>query len=197
VSAQGTFDATLAIPADGEVRPGTHTLQLGPEPEWWAAAASAASWPGMRQWGGGGAALSFVVADARPPTVPLTASNPDPHPNPNPNPDPNPDPDPNPNPNSNPNPNPNPNQAAQRERVRAARVSRHGQSVPWAVPQLGSCTFSKRAWRLWAALDSQKEAGTLGAQPSPRVLELAASKAANSTAFDHADLSAASCCQSS
>ena len=97
----------------------------------------------------------------------------------------------------NPNPNPNPNQAAQRERVRAARVSRHAQSVPWAVPQLGSCAFSKRAWRLWAALDSQKEAGPLGAQPSPRVLELAASKAANSTAFDHADLSAASCCQSS
>ena len=109
MSAQGTFDATLAVPADGEVRPGTHTLQLGPEPEWWAAA-SAATWPGMRQWGGGGAALSFVVADARPPTVPLTASNPDPHPNPNPNPDPNPDPDPNPNHNSNPNLNPNPNQ---------------------------------------------------------------------------------------
>ena len=99
MSAQGTFDATLAVPADGEVRPGTHTLQLGPEPEWWAAAASAASWPGMRQWGGGGAALSFVVADARPPTVALTTSNPDPYPNPYPYPNPNPNPNPSPNPN--------------------------------------------------------------------------------------------------
>ena len=36
-----------------------------------------------------------------------------------------------------------------------------------AVPQLGSCAFSERAWQLWAALDSQKEAGPLGAQPLP------------------------------
>eukprot|EP00964_Phaeocystis_antarctica_P128440 scaffold92237_cov60-Phaeocystis_antarctica.AAC.2 len=54
-----------------------------------------------------------------------------------------------------------------------------------AVPQLGSCAFSERAWQLWAALDSQKEAGPLGAQPLPRVLERAASKAADFTAFDH------------
>ena len=27
-----------------------------------------------------------------------------------------------------------------------------GQSAPLAVPQLGSCAFSERAWRLWAAL---------------------------------------------
>ena len=52
------------------------------------------------------------------------------------------------------------------------------------MPQLGSCTSSGRAWRLWAALDSQEEAGPLGAQPLPRVFERAASKAADVTAFD-------------
>ena len=48
-----------------------------------------------------------------------------------------------------------------------------------AAPQLGSCASSGRAWRLWAARHSQEEAGPLGAQPVPRVLELAASKAAD------------------
>ena len=43
---------------------------------------------------------------------------------------------------------------------------------------------SKRAWRLWAPRHSQEEAGPLGAQPVPRMLELAASKAADFTAFD-------------
>jgi hypothetical protein len=43
---------------------------------------------------------------------------------------------------------------------------------------------SGRAWRLWAARHSQEEASTLGAHPLPRVLELAASEAADSTAFD-------------
>ena len=102
VSAQGSFDATFAIPAGGEVRLGTHTLLLGPEPGWWAAA-STATWPGISRWGGGGAALSFVVADTRPPTVALTDSDPDPDPNPDPNPNPSPSPNPNPNPDPNPN----------------------------------------------------------------------------------------------
>ena len=64
-------------------------------------------------------------------------------------------------------------------------VLRHGQSDPSAVTQLGSCASSGRAWRLWAARHSQGEAGPLSAQPLPRVLELAASKAADLTAFDH------------
>ena len=50
--------------------------------------------------------------------------------------------------------------------------------------QLGSCASSGRAWRLWLARPSREEAGPLGAQPLPRVLERAASKAADSTAFD-------------
>ena len=50
---------------------------------------------------------------------------------------------------------------------------------------LGSCASSARAWWLWAARHSQEEAGPLGAQPLPRVLERAASKAADLTAFDH------------
>ena len=50
------------------------------------------------------------------------------------------------------------------------------------MPQLGSCASSGRAWRLWAARHSQGETGPLGAQPLPRVLDLAASKAADSTA---------------
>ena len=54
-----------------------------------------------------------------------------------------------------------------------------------AVPQLGSCASSGRAWWLWAARHSQEEAGPPGARPLPRVLELAASKAADFTAFDH------------
>ena len=32
-----------------------------------------------------------------------------------------------------------------------------------AVPQLGSCASSGRAWWLWAARHSQEEAGPLGA----------------------------------
>ena len=58
-----------------------------------------------------------------------------------------------------------------------------GQSTPWAVPQLGSC--SGRAWQLWAARHSQEDAGPLSVQPLPRVLEPAASKDANFTAFDY------------
>ena len=54
------------------------------------------------------------------------------------------------------------------------------------MPPLGPCASSGRAWRLWAARHSQEEAGPLSAQPLPRVLELAASKVADVTAFDHA-----------
>ena len=56
---------------------------------------------------------------------------------------------------------------------------------PFAVPQLGSSASAGRAWRLWAARHSQEEAGPLSAQPLPRVLELAASNAAELTVFDH------------
>ena len=56
------------------------------------------------------------------------------------------------------------------------------------MPQLGPCASSGRACRLWAARYSQEEAGPLGAQPLPRVLELAASKAADFTAVDHAGM---------
>ena len=37
----------------------------------------------------------------------------------------------------------------------------HAQSAPLAAPQLGSCTSSGCAWRLWAARHSQEEAGPL------------------------------------
>ena len=39
---------------------------------------------------------------------------------------------------------------------------------PLAVPQLGSCASSGRAWRLWAARHSQEEASPLDAQPPLR-----------------------------
>eukprot|EP00964_Phaeocystis_antarctica_P134174 scaffold98401_cov21-Phaeocystis_antarctica.AAC.1 len=70
-------------------------------------------------------------------------------------------------------------------------VQQHGQSASLEVPQLGSCASSGRAWRLWAARHSQEEAEPLGAQPLPRVLERAASKAIDFTAFDHAGAAAA------
>ena len=59
------------------------------------------------------------------------------------------------------------------------------QSGPLAVSKLGSCASSGRAWRLWVARHSQEEPRPLGAQPLPRVLERAASKATGFTAFDH------------
>ena len=66
-----------------------------------------------------------------------------------------------------------------------APVFQHGHLVitSLAAPQLGSCTFSGRAWRLWAARHSQSGSQLLGAQPRPQVLERAASKVADSTAF--------------
>ena len=54
------------------------------------------------------------------------------------------------------------------------------------MPELAPCASSGRAWRLWAARHFQEEAESLGAQPLPQVLELAASKVADFTAFDHA-----------
>ena len=59
----------------------------------------------------------------------------------------------------------------------SAQAEQHGQSVTLAAPRLGSCASSGRAWRLWAARHSDEEAGPLGAQPLPRLLERAASKA--------------------
>ena len=64
-------------------------------------------------------------------------------------------------------------------------VPQHGQNAPLAVPQLGSCASSGHSWRLWAVRNSQREAGPLGAQPLPWVLEPAASQAAYFPAFDH------------
>eukprot|EP00964_Phaeocystis_antarctica_P057097 scaffold33741_cov63-Phaeocystis_antarctica.AAC.8 len=71
------------------------------------------------------------------------------------------------------------------ENLRFHAAEQQGQSAPLAGPQLGSCASSGRTWRLWAAWCSQEEAGPLSAPPVPRVLELAASNAADSTAFDH------------
>ena len=74
----------------------------------------------------------------------------------------------------------------------AGTVDQRGQSAPWAAPQLGSCASSGRAWRLWAGRLSQEEAGPLGAQPLPRMLERAASIAADFTAFGHSGTSRSS-----
>ena len=52
---------------------------------------------------------------------------------------------------------------------------------PWQC----SSSAPAHAWRLWAARHSQEEAGTLGAQTLPQMLEPAASKAAVFTAVDH------------
>ena len=65
-----------------------------------------------------------------------------------------------------------------------AAAPQHAPSASLAGPQLGSCASSGLACRLWAARYSRDEAGPLGAQPLPRVLELAAFKAAECTAFD-------------
>ena len=63
----------------------------------------------------------------------------------------------------------------------AIKEAPHGQSASLVVPELGACTSSGGAWQLWAARHSQEAAGPLGAQPLPRVLERAASKAAHVT----------------
>ena len=69
-----------------------------------------------------------------------------------------------------------------------------GARLYWDMPHLreaaqhgqrGSCASSGRAWRLRAAWHSQGEARLLGIQLLPRMLELAASKAADFTALYH------------
>ena len=72
---------------------------------------------------------------------------------------------------------------AEGDHVPVLPVLQHGQRAVWALPPLTSCASSGRAWRLWAARHSQGEASPLGPQPLPRVLELAASKAAHLPAF--------------
>ena len=54
-----------------------------------------------------------------------------------------------------------------------------------AAPQLGSCASSGRAWWPRAARHSQGGPRPLGSQPRPQLLERAASKAADFTAFDY------------
>ena len=53
------------------------------------------------------------------------------------------------------------------------------------APQRGSRASSERAWRLRAARHAQGEAGPLGVQPLPRLLEPACCKAADLTASGH------------
>eukprot|EP00964_Phaeocystis_antarctica_P138090 scaffold102748_cov45-Phaeocystis_antarctica.AAC.1 len=131
-----------------------------------------------------------MTSDARNSTrCPCTTSNPNPEPDPDPNhsPSPNPNPDPNsnldPDPNPDPSPDPKPHQVPVHNVFLKQEASRHGQSAtPLAVPQLGSCACSGRAWWLRAAQHSQEKARPLGAPPPPRVLERSASKAADFTA---------------
>ena len=59
-----------------------------------------------------------------------------------------------------------------------------GKETPLAVPQVGSGASSGRAWQLGLSRHFEGEARPLRAPPLPRVLELAASKVADSTAFD-------------
>ena len=59
----------------------------------------------------------------------------------------------------------------------------HGQSAAWAVPQLGSCASSGRAWLIWAARYCQGEPAHWAHTHCLRLLELVVSKAADSTAF--------------
>ena len=65
-------------------------------------------------------------------------------------------------------------------------MQQHAQSAPLAVPQCGSCASSVRAWRLWTARHSWEEVAPLSAPPLLLGLELATSKVADSTAFEHA-----------
>ena len=61
-----------------------------------------------------------------------------------------------------------------------------GQSPPLAGPQLAPLRLLRaRLVALAGSTHSQGEPRPLGTQPLPRVLELAASKAASFTAFDH------------
>ena len=61
---------------------------------------------------------------------------------------------------------------------------------PLAVPELGACDFSGRAWQLWAARYSKRERpGHWAASHCLGCLERAASKAADSTASEPLGLS--------
>ena len=64
-------------------------------------------------------------------------------------------------------------------------AEQHGQTAPLAVPELGSCTSSGRAWRLRAVRRPGERLSHWAPQSLPRVLELAASTVADPTAFDH------------
>ena len=61
----------------------------------------------------------------------------------------------------------------------AARVKRS----PRPVPELRSCAFPGRAWRFWATTPRRRGRAPVIAEPLPRVLELTASKVADSTAL--------------
>ena len=67
-------------------------------------------------------------------------------------------------------------------------MQQHAQSAPLAVPQCGSCASSVRAWRLWTARHSWEEVAPLSAPPLLLGLELATSKVADSTGFEHAGI---------
>ena len=58
--------------------------------------------------------------------------------------------------------------------------------APWQRPQLAPCASSGRVWWPRAARHSQGGPRPLGSQPPPQLLERAASKVADSAAFDHA-----------
>ena len=79
--------------------------------------------------------------------------------------------------------------ALRRHRGRAGALPREAPystvKVPaLAVPQLGPCASSGRAWPLWAARYSQSEAQPPGTQPPPRGLKRAASKVAHFNTVD-------------
>ena len=72
-----------------------------------------------------------------------------------------------------------------------SNVEQHTQSAPspWAAPPARLlCLFRARLAAPGGSGQPQKEAGPPGAQPLPLLLERAASKAADVTAFDHAGI---------
>ena len=71
---------------------------------------------------------------------------------------------------------------------RRARAYASMATVPLAMPGSAPCACPGRAWRFWAASETERpggEVGPLGAQPLPRMLELAAFKVSDSSAFRH------------
>ena len=53
------------------------------------------------------------------------------------------------------------------EQLREWLAGQHGQSAPWAGPQLAPCASSGRAWWLWAVCTPRGRAGPPGVQPPP------------------------------